>query len=243
MASFEVIFFDLDHTLVDTRRQYALGMVEALERLYGDEVPADFIPNFMRHHEQLWSEYDKRLITMKDLRRERFLRAWRDLGVERQPEEAEAFQCAFDATYEHTLFPYDGVHEMLAALAQDHRLGIITNGSPDLQWRKMGITGLQPYFREQDVIISEQIGEAKPHPSVFAAACERLGVDKGAALMIGDNYRSDVLGARNFGMEALWFVPDPQMAQEALQLGIDEMPIRDSCAVVTRVGALEAARD
>ncbi|MCL6631886.1 MAG: HAD hydrolase-like protein, partial [Alicyclobacillus herbarius] len=116
MVPYEVVFFDLDHTLVDTRRQYDLGLHEALEALYGEALPTGFQARFMHHHEQLWVEYDAREITMDDLRRERFLRAWRDFGVERTEAEAAAFQRRYDETLERTLFVFPGTHEMLQKL-------------------------------------------------------------------------------------------------------------------------------
>ncbi|MCF8567223.1 HAD family hydrolase [Alicyclobacillus tolerans] len=204
---FQAIFFDLDHTLVDTRRQYHLGLTQALEQIYGF-VPEGFIPRFMHHNDELWPEYDKRRLSMEDLRIERFVRAWRDLGQEKTSVEAAHFHKVYADTLKDTLMVFPGTLEMLDRLRNDYKLGIVTNGSPDFQNIKMKATGLADYFSPQAVVVSEDIGMAKPHPSVYQAACERVGIEASRALMVGDNYANDVAGARACGLSAVWYCPD-----------------------------------
>lgn len=233
---YETIFFDLDHTLIDTKKQYTIGIPMTVKRVYGDSAPKEFEQLFYMHHQQLWPEYDARRITMEDLRRERFLRAWRDLGVERSHEDADVFQREYSSTFGDTVYTYPGTFELLDALRGAYRFGIITNGSPDIQWQKMKIAGLDVYFREESVIISENIGMAKPHHSVYDFACRALGVKPASALMIGDNYRADVLGARQFGMDAVWYVPDLEYIPKEMPSG--EKPIRQWEALVASVTEL-----
>ena len=217
MRKFDIIFLDLDHTLVDTRLQYKLGLEHTIAKLYDNKVPKNWTLRFMANHQELWGQYDRREITMPVLRRERFLRAWRDFGVEKSRSDADEFQAVYDANFETTLFPYPETKDLIADLARDHQLGIITNGSPDLQERKLEAVGLLSYFPRNMVTVSEHIGMAKPHPSVYAAACQSAGVEPRDAVMIGDNYRADVAGAEAFGMSAIWYVPDMDMAKEAEQ--------------------------
>jgi HAD superfamily hydrolase (TIGR01549 family) len=241
MKTYEVLFFDLDHTLVDTRGQYQLSVDETAKRLYGSDVPEDFTDRFLLNHARLWSLYDRREITMAELRRQRYLMTWRDFGVEHSVDDADRFQQAYDATFESTLHTFPGIIEMLTSLAENHRFGIVTNGSPDLQWRKTRIVGLNRFFTEDDLIISEHIGQAKPHPSVYAAACERLDVAPSDALMIGDNYRGDVIGARDFGLDAIWFGPDDAILSPQLVLTA-EAPLRTPTELIERIRELEEGR-
>ncbi|MCL6454918.1 MAG: HAD family hydrolase [Alicyclobacillus sp.] len=241
MGRYDVIFLDLDHTLVDTRGQYRLGLQQVIDRLYQGNVPDAFIPTFLAHHGELWGQYDQRQITMKDLRRERFLRTWRDLGVVRTVDEADAFQAAYDETFESTLFAYPETLALVQALARQHRLGIITNGSPDLQERKLRITGLAPYFPPNSITVSELVGLAKPHPSVYQSACDAMQVHPTDALMIGDNFRADVEGARAFGMDAIWYVPDPEMAREMTEK-VGQKPLSTMAEVLAEVERLEQRR-
>ncbi|WP_051663023.1 HAD family hydrolase [Alicyclobacillus macrosporangiidus] len=241
MSAYDVIFFDLDHTLVDTRQQYHLGVPKAMRALYGDAWPDTFLERFLHHHELLWPNYDRRVMTMEELRRERFLRAWRDFGVEKDAEEARRFHEAYMAAFPETLRPYPETHRLLEALSPEHRLAIITNGSPDMQWEKVRLCGLDRYFSEEVLFISERIGHAKPHPSVYQAAMTGMGVAARDALMIGDNYQADIEGARACGMDAVWYVPDPEGFRQ-LCAQVSDPPLHRAEDVVARVRELEAAR-
>ena len=55
--------------------------------------------------------------------------------------------------------------------------------------------------------VSEELGIEKPHPRMFAHALAHSGVDaaNARAVMVGNNYGRDVLGARAAGFEAVWF--------------------------------------
>jgi putative hydrolase of the HAD superfamily len=78
--------------------------------------------------------------------------------------------------------------------------------------------------------ISAVEGMAKPDPEFFRSACERAGVDPGDAVMIGDSYRADVLGARATGMDSVLLdrngtatetdVPIARTLTEAVELAV-----------------------
>ena len=242
MGQFEVVFFDLDHTLVDTRGQYDKGIPMALRELYGTDVPENFLEHFMKHHNKLWALYDKRELSMPELRRQRFLRAWEDFNVSRSVEEADTFQKVYDATFEATLHAYPGTYEFLEQLAQSYKLGIITNGSQDMQWRKLTISGLQDFFAEKNIVNSVEFGHAKPHPAVFEAACRQLNTDKTSAVMVGDNYLSDVEGARSFGMAALWYVPDAVILEGQQAFSRNEPVLRQPRELPAAIRRLESAQ-
>jgi FMN phosphatase YigB (HAD superfamily) len=47
------------------------------------------------------------------------------------------------------------------------------------------------------------VGAVKPEPAFFARLCGGIGCEPGMALMVGDSIRSDVEGARTFGVRAI----------------------------------------
>lgn len=61
-------------------------------------------------------------------------------------------------------------------------------------------------------ILSYQVGAEKPSPEIFQAACDRLGVDPRAALMVGDNPARDG-GASAIGIRA-YILPAEQRTGE-----------------------------
>ena len=87
-------------------------------------------------------------------------------------------------------------------LARDHRLGLVTNGAPDVQRQKLSHTTLASLF---DVtIISAEIGAGKPDPRIFEAALAALDIAPNGAVMIGDSLARDVAGAHAAGIRAIW---------------------------------------
>jgi putative hydrolase of the HAD superfamily len=58
------------------------------------------------------------------------------------------------------------------------------------------------------VVISAELGVAKPDPAIFNAALERLGAVAGDALHVGDSIEADVEGARAAGIEAVLVARD-----------------------------------
>ncbi|MEO2151559.1 MAG: HAD-IA family hydrolase, partial [Thermococcus sp.] len=86
-----------------------------------------------------------------------------------------------------------------------YRLGVVTSG-PEYQRLKLELTGLDKYF---DVIVTrEDVKAIKPEPKIFLHALERLGVEPGEALYVGDSLSQDVYGAKHVGMTAVWINRD-----------------------------------
>lgn len=87
-------------------------------------------------------------------------------------------------------------------LARDHRLGLVSNGAPDVQRQKLSHTTLASLF---DVtIISGEVGAGKPDPRIFEAALAALDIAPNGAVMIGDSLARDVAGAHAAGIRAIW---------------------------------------
>ncbi|HLO03241.1 MAG TPA: HAD family hydrolase, partial [Symbiobacteriaceae bacterium] len=98
---------------------------------------------------------------------------------------------------------YPEIPELLTSLkARGYKLGIVTNGVPDLQRRKLDGCGLLPLF--DAAVASGEIDCGKPDPGIFHHICTQLGVQPAACVMVGDNPERDVAGAMAAGMAAVW---------------------------------------
>jgi putative hydrolase of the HAD superfamily len=65
----------------------------------------------------------------------------------------------------------------------------------------MGDVGLESYL--DIVVTAEDVGANKPAPPIFLAALERAGADASEAVYIGDQYETDVVGARGVGIKPI----------------------------------------
>ncbi|MEZ5327057.1 MAG: HAD-IA family hydrolase [Verrucomicrobiales bacterium] len=59
------------------------------------------------------------------------------------------------------------------------------------------------------VIISSEIGAAKPHPKIFHTAAERVGRSPGDCILIGDDPQRDQTGGLAAGYQAVHLVNRP----------------------------------
>jgi putative hydrolase of the HAD superfamily len=82
------------------------------------------------------------------------------------------------------------------------KLGVVTNGQTDRQRRKIEALGLRD--RLGALVISQELGMAKPDERIFRAAATALGVEPRACMFVGDNPAIDVLGSRAVGMRGVW---------------------------------------
>ncbi|WP_164974643.1 HAD family hydrolase [Halegenticoccus tardaugens] len=88
-----------------------------------------------------------------------------------------------------------GAKAALAALSEDHALGVLSNGVGEVQRAKLAVHGLESLF--DDVLVSHEVGAMKPDPALFAAAKELLPADR--YVYVGDDARDDVEPARRAG--------------------------------------------
>ena len=101
------------------------------------------------------------------------------------------------------LFPrYPEVDALLEALAPRYKLGIVTNGVPDLQRDKLAGSGLAESFAA--VAISGEVDCGKPEQAIFEYALRFLGVGPQECVMVGDNPERDIAGARAMGMRSVF---------------------------------------
>jgi putative hydrolase of the HAD superfamily len=84
------------------------------------------------------------------------------------------------------------------------KLGVVTNGSTERQQRKLNSLGISSWF--DVVLISEAEGIKKPAPEIFHRALRRCGVEAADAIFVGDHPETDIRGALQAGLRAVWKV-------------------------------------
>lgn len=96
-----------------------------------------------------------------------------------------------------------GARELVDALSGKVNMGIITNGFTELQTIRLERTGFKDIF--SPLIISEQVGVAKPDVAIFEYAFNVMdNPPKEHILMVGDNLHSDIQGGINAGIDTCW---------------------------------------
>jgi 2-haloacid dehalogenase len=97
---------------------------------------------------------------------------------------------------------YPEVPETLARLkVAGMKLAILSNGSPDMLASAAASAGIAELF---DAILSiEEVKVYKPHPYVYALACERFNVPPARVCFLSSN-GWDAYCAKAFGLRVLW---------------------------------------
>lgn len=96
----------------------------------------------------------------------------------------------------------DGALETLKLFSENYRLGLITNGAPDLQREKIKGAGIESFF--EHIIISGEVNVAKPEKEIFIIAANKFNLTEDKLIMIGDSIGSDIEGAKNAGIKSIW---------------------------------------
>jgi len=109
----------------------------------------------------------------------------------------------------------------LAALRDAWRLGIVTNGPPDIQARKVRALGLEPLV--DAVVYAHAVGQGlgKPDRVPFMEAARRLRVRPARVVFVGDDPVADITGARAAGMRAVHLRRRPSQRHEGVDVGAD----------------------
>lgn len=202
------IFFDLDHTLWDFDKNAEETLHELFNTYqlqdYGLASADIFIETYTRNNHQLWVDYHLGRISKTHLRETRFKKTFLDLGLDEAniPENFEEDYVNICPT-KTNLFP--GVHKVLSYLREKYTLHLISNGFRESTEYKIHNNDLGKYFGQ--IIISEVVGVNKPDPAIFQFALRQACCQVGESLMVGDSLEADIRGARDFGMQTLWFNP------------------------------------
>jgi putative hydrolase of the HAD superfamily len=204
------VLFDLDDTLFDHRgaSRAALRIVQARH----DCFSAWSFDALERVHSRFLEETHADVLTgattVDAARLERFRRVFRMAGVEMDDDALESTAMTYRRTYLENRRPVDGARALLAALKPRVRIGIVSNNVRDEQEGKLALFGFASFIDE--LVVSAEVGIAKPDAAIFRIALERLGVAADHAVMIGDSWAADIEGARAAGIRAIWFNPTGQ---------------------------------
>ncbi|MCZ4407367.1 YjjG family noncanonical pyrimidine nucleotidase [Cryomorphaceae bacterium 1068] len=208
MPKYEHVFFDLDRTLwdFDTNSKLALGEIfnEFKLKEKGIDSSIEFIDVYQDINEKLWDLYRKGLLNKRKLRSLRFSRTLEHFGLVDEYL-GEQLGTAYVEISPHKTAVLPNCMEILDYLAGRYEMHIITNGFEEVQNIKLDKSGLAKYFSK--IITSEQAGARKPDPKVFDYA---FGLTSGKvhnSLMIGDDLRTDIEGARKIEMDHVYYNP------------------------------------
>ena len=207
MKNIRHIFFDLDNTLWDHRKNARLTLEELFVR---EKIRENHHLNFEEFHkeyftinEDLWAKIRDGKIDKEYLRKHRFYDSFLFFGID----DFELSQ-RFEHHFLDEILKYNelvsGAFELLEYLSdKNYTLHILSNGFEEVTHKKAELSGIKNYFKT--ITSADEIDIRKPQPEIYDYALKKADAKKEESIMIGDDWIADVEGAKSFGLEAIFF--------------------------------------
>jgi HAD superfamily hydrolase (TIGR01549 family) len=202
MTNIKAVLFDIDDTLFDRSKAQAiiLGLiVKRFPRLF-QSLNSDRIMEAFMESDRLTVEAFAAGVSSDGLRDARSRHFLRLLGL--REDYADAVTDTYVREYPSVNAPVSGAVPLVKALSRRFKVGVVSNGLPDVQYRKLETIGLRDIF--SCIVLSEEIGIRKPDPRIFNHAAGLLRVTLSECLYVGDSYTNDIIGAKAVGMSTCW---------------------------------------
>ncbi len=207
MKNIRHIFFDLDNTLWDHRKNAILTLNELFQRKEINEkynlLFDEFHAKYNEINEDLWIKIRDGIIDKDFLRKHRFYDTFLHFDIDDE-ELADYFEKHFLDEIINYNELIDGTLEILEYLkSKDYQLHVVSNGFHEVTNRKVEKSGLTKYF--ETVTSAEDAHAMKPDERIFEYSLNVANAKKSESIFIGDDWIADVKGAQNFRMEVIFF--------------------------------------
>lgn len=203
LAGINAVFFDLDNTLIETRKadsRTCRKLAEELTQEYG--IPEEISTRITSTYLKLFRKCPDNSTCTLD--------AWRMILWNKAL--GEKFSYLAKKLYERWLYlRYKNlalepdVIVLLRRLRKKYLLGLITNGPSNAQWEKVRKLSLEQYF--DIILVSGDLPWEKPEARIFEEACQFLNVTPSSCIMVGDKLETDIIGGIEAGLGATVWMP------------------------------------
>jgi 2-haloacid dehalogenase len=199
MPRYSWLLLDADGTLFDFEKAETLAVESVLSGLV-QCVSEDAIQRYKRINRDLWRSFELGHVSQNEIKIKRFELWLAELEIAANPRQIAADYARHLS--EQAVLLLDA-HDVVETLAGRYKLLIVTNGLKEVQRPRFERSSICPFI--EDIIVSGELGVAKPDPGIFDAAFLRMGgPTKERVLMVGDSLNTDMQGALCYGIDACW---------------------------------------
>ena len=202
---YEIVYFDLDHTLLDFEKSEKIALFNMLKH-FSIEPKEEYIEIYKPINEKWWKLFSEKIYPKEVIIVERFREFFEKINLDSIYDFKEISKVYLENLSQLAFF-FDGAEDLLKKLKNNgQRMAAITNGVEKVQQGRSKILNLHNYF--EFVLTSEKVGKPKPDPLIFYEASKLSKVPIEKSIYIGDNPDSDYKGAKNAGMDFILYDPE-----------------------------------
>lgn len=196
----KTVLLDLDDTIFDFKYAQKIALRDTFWD-FGIEPKEEVLKRYDEINNYVWAQLEEQKMTREEILVKRF-----ELLLSEQGIMADANQ--MQDTYERRLgighHYLDGAKEMLDTLVKDYDLYLVSNGTANVQDRRIGSSDLEKYLK--GIFISERVGADKPSMKFFQHVFDHIPeFHKEETVIVGDSLTSDMRGGINAGIHTIWF--------------------------------------
>ena len=199
----KTFFFDADDTIIDHKeceKQALEYLFRNIEIEYKDEYQNIFRPL----DRKLWDDaiFNKSLVEKEDIPEYRFQVFFNKIQIKYTDYKKanELFQEGLSKS-SAIIKNADIIMEYL--YKRNYDLFVVTNGLVKLQKTRIINSKIATYIK--DIIVSEEVGEAKPNPKIFNSLLKKHNINPDNVVMVGNSLKKDVVGAKNAKIKSIWY--------------------------------------
>jgi len=198
-----VIFFDLDNTLIPTRKADKIACNKLSEILWEKyAIPLEYSKQICTNYLRAFRKCpDNPTMSLDNWRCLLWTQA---LGDQYSHMAGDIYLKWLHLRY-HYLALTPEIQSLLNKLHNNYLLALITNGPSRAQWEKINKLNLKNFF--DLILVSGDLPWEKPQHEIFDEACMFLGVSPQQCLMVGDKLETDILGGLNAKLGGTVWVP------------------------------------
>lgn len=196
----KAVLIDIDNTLLDFNAS-AHESIKNVAKKHSIELPEGYFDVFLRINDDLWNELEQGEITKQDIYKRRWKNIFDELKI---TGDSDLFEEDFRKDLRYTAIPVKGAEDILSYLSEKYPVYTASNASRYQQEVRLEKAGLSKYL--SGMFASEDIGFQKPAKEFFYACCSELfPISPQNIIMIGDSVTADIIGAKNYGLQSIWF--------------------------------------
>lgn len=192
----KAVVFDLDDTLVDfmaLKRQCVAAAVDAMVNA-GLTLPRE------KAIERIYQLYYKEGLEDQQIFDKFLIQEFGEIDYKLLVAAILAYR-----TTKSRIAPYPGVGRTLAQLLQSGiKIAIVSDAPRIAVWTRLTEAHLVDFFDPYHIISFDDTNKRKPKPEPFKLALSRLDVKPEEAIMVGDWWERDMVGAHEVGMKTAY---------------------------------------